>query len=148
MVSSLHEAIALIQEKDLQIQKLTKQLRSRDLSLRTLQNQVEQLLRRVYGRRSEKMHPDQLMFGSLLMETAGQPATIEPLAEVPPSTAPRKPKASKHNHPGRLPIPEHLKRVEIVLDIPEEEKCCPQTGKPLKEIGCEVSQKLEYRPSP
>jgi transposase len=32
------------------------------------------------------------------------------------------------------------------LDIPEEEKVCPETGKPLKQIGWEVSEKLEYRP--
>jgi transposase len=50
------------------------------------------------------------------------------------------------HHPGRLPIPEHLERVEIVLDIPEEDKICPETGEPLKHIGWEVSEKLEYRP--
>jgi transposase len=32
------------------------------------------------------------------------------------------------------------------LDIPEEEKVCPETGKALKQIGWEVSKKLEYRP--
>ena len=37
-------------------------------------------------------------------------------------------------------------RVEILLDIPEEEKICPETGKPLKQIGVESSEKLEYRP--
>ncbi|MBW2084156.1 MAG: IS66 family transposase zinc-finger binding domain-containing protein, partial [Deltaproteobacteria bacterium] len=37
-------------------------------------------------------------------------------------------------------------RVEIILDVPEEEKICPETGKPLKQIGWEVSEKLEYRP--
>ncbi len=37
----------------------------------------------------------------------------------------------KRNHPGRIPIPDHLERVEIVLDIPEEKKVCPETGKPL-----------------
>jgi transposase len=56
------------------------------------------------------------------------------------------PVKAKRNHPGRIPIPEHLERVEIELDIPEAQKTCPDTGKPLKRIGWEVSEKLEYRP--
>ena len=36
--------------------------------------------------------------------------------------------------------------MEIVLDIPEQEKLCPETSKPLKHIGWEISEKLEYRP--
>jgi transposase len=36
--------------------------------------------------------------------------------------------------------------VEILLDIPEEQKICPETGKPLKVINVEISEKLEYRP--
>jgi transposase len=43
-------------------------------------------------------------------------------------------------------MPEHLERVEIVLDIPEQDKVCPETGKPLKLIGWEISEKLEFRP--
>jgi transposase len=147
MMTSLEEANKLIEQKDLQIQELTKQLLSSQRSLKMLQNQVEQLLGRLYGRRSEKLHPDQLMFDSLLMEGMEQPATAtEPLAELPAKEQKRKPKAKKRRHPGRVPIPEHLERVEIVLDIPEEQKVCAQTGKPLKQIGCEVSEKLEYRP--
>jgi transposase len=37
-------------------------------------------------------------------------------------------------------------RVEIILYIPEEEKFCPETARPLKQIGWEISEKLEYRP--
>jgi len=36
--------------------------------------------------------------------------------------------------------------VEIILDLPEEQKICPQSGRPLKQIGWEISEKLEYRP--
>jgi transposase len=54
--------------------------------------------------------------------------------------------SAKRNHPRRIPIPEHLEREEIVLDIPEEDKVCPETGKLLNRIGWEISEKLEYRP--
>jgi transposase len=107
------------------------------------------LLKRVYGRRSEKLDPNQLMFDTLVREAADQPpAQIEPLAELPETKVPEKKRrtTTKRRHPGRLPIPEHVERVEIVLDIPDQDKRCPETGKPLKQIGWEVSEKLEYRP--
>jgi transposase len=62
MFNSLAEANAALEKKDLQIQELTKKLQCTELSLKMLQHQVEQLLRRVYGRRSEKLDPNQLMF--------------------------------------------------------------------------------------
>ena len=33
-----------------------------------------------------------------------------------------------------------------MIEIPEEEKICPQTGKPLVKIGEEVTLKLAHRP--
>jgi transposase len=65
---------------------------------------------------------------------------------VPQEPKAKKTHTAKREHPGRIPIPEHLERVEIVLDIPEEKKVCQDTGKPLNMIGWEVSEKLEYRP--
>lgn len=34
----------------------------------------------------------------------------------------------------------------IILDLPETEKVCPQTGEALKKIGEEVTQKLAFKP--
>ena len=147
MITSLEEAHNLIEQKDLQIQELNKKLHSTQLSLKMLQHQVDQLLRRVYGRRSEKLDPRQLLFDPMVIEVLQQPEA-ETTAELPVSPSPKEKKTpkSKRRHPGRIPIPEHLERVEILLDIPEDEKICPETGKPLKQIGMESSEKLEYRP--
>ena len=147
MITSLEEAHNLIEQKDLQIEELNKKLHSTQLSLKMLQHQVEQLLRRVYGRRSEKLDPRQLLFDPMVFEVLQQPEA-ETTAELPVSPSPKEKKTpkSKRRHPGRIPIPEHLERVEILLDIPEEEKICPETGRPLKQIGMESSEKLEYRP--
>jgi transposase len=146
MVASLEQAQQIIDQKDQQIAELTKLLSSNQHQLKILQNQVEQLLRRIYGRRSEKLDPNQLMFDNLILEAANQPE--KPVEESPPEEPPPpKPhKRGKRNHPGRIPIPEHLERVEILLDIPEEDKVCPETSKPLKQIGWEISEKLQYRP--
>jgi transposase len=147
MVTTLSQANDLIEQKQLQIEEMAKKLRSAELKVSMLQHQVEQLLRRVYGRKSERLDPNQLMLDPLILEAINQPSpTIEPLAPLPAEPQRKPPVKTKRNHPGRIPIPEHLERVEIELDIPEEQKTCPETGKPLKRIGWEVSEKLEYRP--
>ncbi len=147
MIASLEKANDLIEQKQLQIEELTKKLRSTQLSMNMLQHQVEQLLRRVYGRRSEKLDPNQLMFDNVILEALEQPSPPVP-PELPVEEKPggKRTRTVKRRHPGRIPIPEHLERVEIVLDIPEQDKVCPETGKPLKKIGEQVSEKLEYRP--
>ena len=129
MVTTLSQANDLLEQKELQIQELTKKLRSTELKLSMLQHQVEQLLRRVYGRKSEKLDPNQLMLDPLILEAINQPApTIEPLAQLPAEPQRKPPVKTKRNHPGRIPIPEHVERVEIELDVPEEQKTCPETG--------------------
>jgi transposase len=147
MIASLETATDLIEQQQYQIEELTKKLHSAHRNIKMLQHQVEQLLKRIYGRRSEKLDPNQLMFDDLILEALDQPAP-QPSPEllVEEKAERKKPGTVKRRHPGRIPIPEHLERVEIVLDIPEEKKVCPETGKPLKKIGEEVSEKLEYRP--
>jgi transposase len=149
MVTAIKQANEIIEQKQVHIEELTKKLHSAQLNINVLQHQVEQLLRRVYGRRSEKLDPRQMMFDSFVLEAAQQPEA-DPTPPVEPKDSPdpppKSPRRKNRNHPGRIPIPEHLERVEIVLDIPEKEKVCPETAKPLKQIGWESSEKLEYRP--
>jgi transposase len=148
MVSSIIKANEIIDQQQLQIEALSKKLHSAQKNISMLQHQLEQLLRRVYGRRSERLDPNQLMFDHLVLDAIEQPVPSPAPVDLP---MPQEPKAkkthtAKREHPGRIPIPEHLERVEIVLDIPEEDKICQDTGKPLNMIGWEVSEKLEYRP--
>lgn len=149
MVTSIIKANELLEEKELQIEVLTKRLQSSEQKLSMLQHQVEQLLRRVYGRRSERLDPNQLLLDPLILQAIEQAASMpRPTEDAPLPEKPKekRPHVEKRNHPGRIPIPEHLERVEIILDIPEEKKVSPETGKPLKRIGWEVSEKLEYKP--
>jgi len=149
MINSLKQANKFIEQQHAQIEELSHKLHSSERKVNMLQHQVEQLLRRIYGRRSEKMDPNQLMFDGLLLEALEQPAAPHDDATTPqPNTAlaDKRSSTARRRHPGRLPIPEHLERVEIILDIADQDKVCPRTGKPLKRIGWEVSEKLEYRP--
>ena len=133
----------IIAQKDAQIEELTKKLESTQCQLTTLQHQMENMLKRLYGRKSEKIDPNQLMFDSIILESLKDNAQKPPQIETPAKIS--KPR-NTYNHHGRVPIPEHLERVEILLDIPEDQKICPETGEPLKVIAVEISEKLEYRP--
>jgi len=68
---------------------------------------------------------------------------VEMKEEAEKSDTNRKRKRTPH---GRLPIPDHLEREEIILDVDPKEKICPVTGEEMILIGYEISEKLEYRP--
>lgn len=145
-IVSLKEIINQNKNLIAQNRELTIKLEATQRQLAKLQNQIEQLLKRLYGRKSEKIDPDQLMLDSIIIESLENHTpsimSTEPIIPQPES----KPRSNTKPHPGRTPIPEHLERVEILLDIPEEKKSCPETGKPFQVISMEVSEKLEYRP--
>jgi transposase len=136
----------LLAQKDFHILELTAKIESTQRQLTTLQHQMEQMLRRLYGRKSEQINPNQMMLDSIMLEAMkqNQGAQLPPTTDVVEPQVAKTQKASQHH--GRVPIPEHLERVEILLDIPEEQKVCPVTGEPLKVITIEISEKLEYRP--
>ncbi len=45
-----------------------------------------------------------------------------------------------------MPIPDHLERVVIDLDLDPEQRLCPHTGRPMVVIGYEESERLEFCP--
>ena len=45
-----------------------------------------------------------------------------------------------------ITLPADLPIEKQIIDLPEEEKICPDTQKPLKKIGEEISSKLAYKP--
>lgn len=106
-----------------------------------LQNQLNQLLRRMYGRSSEKIDPNQL---ALFAEMLKQLQPDEPMPQaVEPRTASH---PNRHKH-GRRQIPGDLPRVRVEKDLPENEKPCPCCGKMRCKIGEEISEKLDYVPA-
>lgn len=132
-----------------QIEELTKAVKSAQEIIKKQQHQLEQLLKRIYGRKSEKYDPRQMLLDELLMESLPAPEdqqeSAEEEAEEEETESSSKSKA-KRKPRGRLPIPDHLERVNIDLDVPEEDRICLETGKPMVIAGYEESEKLEYRP--
>ncbi len=158
---ALEQSQALLSEKDAEVEELRTQLEKRDRqiddltesltqanrSLEKLQQQMEQLLRRVYGPRSERHDPNQLVFEGFLSEGEERAEGTDLDDESGDEEELRPTKRKKRRRPhGRDIIPEHLERREVLLDLPEEEKVCPETGKPLVCMGYEESEKLEYEP--
>jgi transposase len=108
-----------------------------------LQHQLEQLLRRLYGKKSEKLDPDQLLlFAREILEAGGPDLTPEPEATPTPAPAP----ARTPGH-GRKPLPAGLPRRRVVHDVPAERRLCPDCGGDRARIGEEVREQLEYVPA-
>jgi transposase len=123
------------------IAQLLQQQHEKDRTIQSLEHQLQQLLRRLYGRSAERIDPNQqVLFAELLQQLqAQQPQlTSEPAATTP--------KPSNNGH-GRRRLPADLPRERKVIDLPESERPCPCCGKMREKIGEEISEKLGYVPA-
>ena len=108
-----------------------------------MEHQLEQLLRRIYGRSAEQLDPNQMvLFADLLKQLQSETAAA-PAPEAP--TPPPAPSASKGH--GRRRLPADLPRRRMIHDLPEEEKPCPCCGKMRDVIGEETSEQIEFEPA-
>jgi transposase len=110
-------------------------VKQRNGEIERLQLIIRQLQRAQYGRRSERLDPDQLALG--LEDVEGDLAHAEAQRE-----ANGKPKDRKSK---RKPLPEHLPRQEVVLDAAAE--ICPCCGGALHPIGESMSEMLDWVPA-
>ena len=103
-----------------------------------LREQVRLLYARIFGKKSEKGQIDS--------------TTIQlPLFDMPePETEPEKKEVAVPAHTrqkaGRKKLPDNLPRVEVVHDIPEDEKVCA-CDHTMSRIGEDVSEKLDIIPA-
>lgn len=105
-----------------------------------LEERVRLLQNEIFGRKSEKHRPQdphQLpLFYSPAPDASSVEAADEPIIIAEHSRKKR----------GRKPLPDNLPRVEIIHDLPEEQKVC-QCGCTLSRIGEETCEKLDYQPA-
>lgn len=103
--------------------------------------EVEALLRRFYGPRSERFDPTQLLlFGKMIDTMPVEAKAVE--EEAGQKLVTRRP---RHKH-GRQRLPECLERIRIVHDLPEDQKVCAN-GHVRQKIGEEVTEQLEHYPA-
>jgi transposase len=103
---------------------------------------IRQLQRGQFGRRSEKLDPDQLQLGLEDLEQTAAAAEAAQEAASRSSDTPRPPRSRRRNL-GALPA--HLPRIEVLVDI--EDKSCPCCGGALHPIGEDTSEMLDIVPA-
>ena len=106
--------------------------------------EIDAILRRFYGPKSERFDPRQLLLFGLKVDAMplDEPSVAEESGE--PLVTRRV--GNRHKH-GRQRLPDHLPRIEIEHDLADDEKPCPCCGEVRHRIGQEVSEQLEYLPS-
>jgi transposase len=123
------ELLELVRQQQSQIQQ-------QNLQIQKLQHQINQMLRTVFGKKSERFIPSipEQTELSLDLEKVQEP---EVKTEI--ITYERKKSSGTSNHKGRLPIPDHIEREIIKVKTLED-----TTG--LVKIGEEITEQLEYKP--
>jgi transposase len=120
------------------------QLKQRDRKIDDLQHRLQTLLRRYYGRSSEKMDPNQRLLFEDLIDKAIPEMPDEAASDVDDVSSETSPKRKGH---GRRRLPRNLERVTHIHDLPEDEKPCPCCGKLRHIIGKETHEQLDYVPA-
>jgi transposase len=139
-LSACHAMIAQLLDRNHDLQRNNSQL----------EHQLHELLRKLYGRSSEKLDASQLtLFAQMLGQLQSQtptptPTPAAPLPQPPSNATPSKPVKTPH---GRRRFPEDLPRERKEHDLPADQKPCPCCGRERCRIGEEVTEKLEYIPA-
>jgi transposase len=103
-----------------------------------LRSRLDQLLRRIYGPRSERINPDQ----PLLFDTAPGELTPTPAPLVKPTA-----QLQRNGRHGRRKLSNDLPRQRVEYDLSDAEKPCPDCGEVRVRFGEDRSERLDYRPA-
>jgi transposase len=138
-----------ISYKSLDREALLTEVTSRDEKIVRMDNKIQELeeqlawfKRQVFGKRSERVVTD-LNTAQLVFEGFETVSTKE---DEKKSVAAHERKKPNRDGKDKISLPEDLPVKTIILDIPEEQKICRETGEPLVQIGVEVSHKLAHEP--
>lgn len=126
------------------IGQLLENLQNATRKIGQMEHQLQQLLRRLYGRSSEKIDPRQMaLFAEMLkqIEAQAEPSTPAALDDHVQDAH-----AASKGH-GRRKLAPDLPRQRVIHDLSEEEKPCPGCGTMRTVIGEETSEQLDYVPA-
>jgi transposase len=120
-----------------QLQQTREELARARQEIKLLREKIDALVRRLFGAKSEKLDPEQLL---LLLQGLDSPGKApEPVA----AEAPRRSTVPSPPRERRPRLPEHLPVIEEVIE-PEAVKAAPEQW---RRIGEEVTEKLDYEPA-
>ena len=106
-----------------------------------LEHLLHQLQRMQFGRRSEKLDPDQL---ALVFEDVEQAIAANEVADDKQNEERARARAEKRRA-KRNALPAHLLRVHVTVE--PEDKSCPCCRSPMHVIGKETSERLDVIPA-
>lgn len=109
--------------------------------LRTLREYIRLLKHQRFGRKSEQADDAQIR---LFNEAEASSHDADPEREADDSVFVE---AHTRKKRGRRPLPDWIPRVEILHDLPDEQKVCGEDGTALERIGEEVCEQLEFIPA-
>jgi len=136
---------SVIQRMLAEREQLREHLDNANRKMTRLEHQLQQLLRRLYDRSSEKIDPKQMvLFAEMLRELQAQPPAED---ESQTDAAQEQDSRTRRTGHGRRRLPADLPRERIVHDLPEDEKPCPCCGGMRTLIGEETSEQLDYVPA-
>ena len=124
-----------------ELESLRQLVARKDQAILQLQEQVDYLTSRLFGRRSERIDPNQLLLFEEEPEAPSRAEKEEPEYE---EIASHKRRRKGH---GRQPFPAHLPRHEIHCDLDDAEKQCTICQSELKHIGDDVVERGHLVPS-
>ncbi len=116
-----------------------------------VQRMLEQLVlarHRLFGVSSEQHTGQARLFdeAEVLVQATAEAQDIAPIpAQAPASEGGNDKTATKPARGKRSPLSADLKRVDVVHEVPEDERTCP-CGTPMVEIGQEISEQLDIVP--
>jgi transposase len=108
-----------------------------------LEQENRWLKSQLFGRASEKTPPEQCNPDQRWLFNEAE--ALVQAAERALSTATIAARARRRG--GRKVLAAHLPRVDVLHDLPEDQKVCARDGTQLKRIGEEISEQLEFRPA-
>jgi transposase len=122
-------------------------MQDKDREILNLKCQLEALRRRIFGRKSEKIDPNQLaLFEDLAQQLAqaeAEKASSQEAADERPGTDGR----GKTKGHGRKPLPADLPRDRIELPPDEKDLTCPRCDQAKVKISEKITEVLDYVPA-
>ncbi len=132
-----------LEQHEAETSQLRGEIESLKDQLRIMKEQFEWLRRQVFGQLSEKnvanLSEEQLSLPGLDHLPEGE----KPASRIIPAHERKK---ANRNGKDKITLPDNLPVERQVIDLPEGEKLCQQTGESLVKIGEEVTRKLAHKP--
>jgi transposase len=135
--------IPSLEKLQFEIVELRSTLDQRDQKIIQLQEQLDWFKRQIFGKKSERIARD---LDKAQMEFEGFDLPQVPDKEKTKTVSAHERRKPRRDGRDAITIPEDLPVKTIVLDVPDEEKVCKETGVPLVHIGNETTHQLAHEP--